>query len=178
MADMAIARGYAPQAAQTLQRLSAQSSAEAAVRLGSLYLTGAQNFAADRSQALQWFAKSKHPEGLYIAAMMAAEDGNSAAYERYMNDAYWAGNEEAKSWWLAKQRSQQEASAAAGRARAAQHAADRASQYQADRINMERAMNGYGQNAKEKRVCAMIYQGGRMTRECMSEDHFDRYFRP
>lgn len=178
MADMAIDRGYAPQAVRTLERLSAQAHPEARVRLGSLYLSGAKNFPANRSMALKWYGASAHPDGLYFAALMSAQNGDNAGYSKYMNDAYWAGNKEAKTWWLAKQRSQQAASEAAGRARAAQYAEDKASQYQADRLSMERALNGYGQNAKEKRVCAMIYQGGRMTRECMSEDHFDRYFRP
>ena len=113
-----------------------------------------------------------------MAALLSAQDGNNARFERFMTDAYFAGNEEAKTWWIAKQKSDQAASAAAGRARAAQYAADRASQYQADRLSMERALNNYGQNESSKRVCAMIYQGGRTTRECMSEDHFDRYFRP
>jgi len=178
MADLAIQKGYASQAAQTLQRLSAQSHGEAGVRLGSLFLSGAQNFPADRTQALAWYAASKHPEGLYMAALLSAQDGDNARFERFMTDAYFAGNKEAKTWWLAKQKSDQAASAASGRARAAQYAADRASQYQADRLSMERAMNNYGQNESSKRVCAMIYQGGRTTRECMSEDHFDRYFRP
>lgn len=30
----------------------------------------------------------------------------------------------------------------------------------------------------QKRVCANIYQGGRMTYECMTQEHFDRYFKP
>ena len=59
MADLAIQKGYAPQAAQTLQRLSAQSHGEAGVRLGSLFLSGSQNFPADRAQALAWYAASK-----------------------------------------------------------------------------------------------------------------------
>ncbi|RIJ31601.1 tetratricopeptide repeat protein [Henriciella algicola] len=30
----------------------------------------------------------------------------------------------------------------------------------------------------QKRVCGMIYQGGRATYECMTEQHYDRYYRP
>ena len=178
-AGYAIENGYPEIGVAALRSLAFEHYQPALYRLGWMTLRGESGIEADDIAAAKLLARSKYPDAHYAAALVYNKYSDERNFVTQMTAAAFAGYPAAKEWYDAEQAAQRARSDAIGRQLREQTAQNRLAESQMMRSAIDRAMSNYYQpDGADDRVCANIIFGGRMTRECMAESTFDKYYRP
>ena len=179
VAEHMLIKGQTSDAVNAFKRLAYEQYAPAFYRLGLLHYRGEAGMPQNNTQAADFFDRSKFPDAHYLAAYLYQQMGDTEQQISQLEKAYFAGHPEATEWSNARTRMRQAESAERSRQTIAQARANEAAEAQMTQNAISRAMNNYGiSDGNDKRVCALIIQGGRMTQECMSEETYDKYFKP
>ena len=179
VAEHMLRRGQTSGAVNALKRLAYEQYAPAFYRLGLLHYRGEAGMPQNNTQAANYFDRSEFPDAHYLAAYLYQQMGDTDRQIEQLEKAYFAGHPEATDWYNARTKMRQAESEERSRQTIAQARANEAAEAQMTQSAISRAMSNYGiSDGNDKRVCALIIQGGRMTQECMSEDTYDKYFKP
>lgn len=187
LASAALADGNTGLALAAFQALAEEGMTEAAFNLGQIYYNG-QGVPQDHARAVRYFQRAVnggHPYAQFIMAQFYQRgflvEHNPIWAIALMRGAAEGGIADADPIWRAWQ-NDREAYFDAQQARMVeQHRQNEESQRQADAANMARIWGLYADRQAQReggQVCGNIYQGGRANWQCMSRDHFDRYYNP
>ena len=177
VAELALRDGKTKMALDALERMASENRDEANYRLGILHLTGEAGVSKNRSRAYLYLEKSGYPESALLRANLAIQDNDAAAYNTYMNKAYWAGSKEAESWWQNKQRAYLDAAEASSKRMIADAKENKRSNdaYEAELI--KRAMNNYYlPQDREPVVCGLFREGGGLVKKCLTREYYTKKY--